>query len=198
LPLKKHTQVLYQTQGHWQPRSRLFSMTSCYTSNFYFLLATVLNPFLLKVTTFIQSKHSFIKVHIQNLLMLYSTTFIGSRRPQLRNLRYSNLLPTAAFQFTLTKQLSSLFSLNKTREDVIPLFYHTLVRFVEHISGKKFLFQFYPFLNQQVSTFYIIRYKSWIPRMSSYERRLGHKFFFWRSSTHNALKFYFTRCSIVR
>jgi len=152
--------VFYKTQNYLHPRSRLFSIVNYYTSNFYFLMSVVLNPFLLKVTTFIQSKHSFIKLHIQNLLMLYSTTFTGSKHPQLQNLRYSNLVPTAAFQFTLTKQLSSLFSLNKTREDIIPLFYHTLVRFVEHISGKKFLFQFYPFLNQQVSTFYIIRYKS--------------------------------------
>ena len=46
------------------------------------------------------------------------------------------------------------------------------------MSGKKFLFQFYPFLNQNITTPFIIRYKSWIPRMGSYERRLGHKFFF--------------------
>ena len=77
-----------------------------------------------------------------------------------KNLYYSNLVPAAPFRFFLTKQLSSLFSLNKIREDLIPLFYHTLIRFVEHTSGKKFLFQFYPFLNQQVQTFYIIRYKS--------------------------------------
>ena len=83
----------------------------------------------------------------------------GQNKPNL-NYSYSNLLPTTNFSTVLTKQLSSLFSLNKTREDIIPLFYHTLVRFVEHISGKKFLFQFYPFLNQNITTGFIIRYKS--------------------------------------
>ena len=73
---------------------------------------------------------------------------------------YSNITPQQTFNKVLTKQLSSLFSMNKIREDIIPFYYHTLVRFIEHCSGKKFLFQFYPFLHQNINLNYVIRYKS--------------------------------------
>lgn len=49
---------------------------------------------------------------------------------------------------------------------------------MEHCSGKKIFIQLYPFLNQNITYDYIVRYKAWITRMKSYERRLGHKFFF--------------------
>lgn len=48
---------------------------------------------------------------------------------------------------------------------------------MEHVSGKKCLFQFYPFVNNDISYEFFARYKKWLPRMSYYERRLGHKFF---------------------
>lgn len=110
--------------------------------------------------------------------LLTKNNFKANNSNTFKDLSSSNLLPHSKFVHILTKQISSLFSMNKIREDVVPLLYHTLIRFVEHITGKKFLLQFYPFLNQNVTKFYIIRYKSWIPRMGSYERRLGHKFFF--------------------
>jgi hypothetical protein len=94
------------------------------------------------------------------------------------NLSYTNLQPHKSFKYITSKKILSLFSTNKIREDVIPLYYNTLIRFMEHCSGKKIFIQLYPFLNQNVTYDYIVRYKSWITRMKSYERRLGHKFFF--------------------
>ena len=94
------------------------------------------------------------------------------------NLSYTNLQPHKSFNYITSKKILSLFSTNKIREDVIPMYYNTLVRFMEHCSGKKIFIQLYPFLNQNVAYDYIVRYKSWITRMKSYERRLGHKFFF--------------------
>jgi len=91
---------------------------------------------------------------------------------------YTNLQPHHEFRHIVLKKILSLFSTNKIREDIIPFYYNTLVRFMEHCSGKKILIQLYPFLNQNISYDYIVRYKSWITRMKSYERRLGHKFFF--------------------
>ena len=93
-------------------------------------------------------------------------------------IKNSNLLPHASFRHSLSKKLFSLFSTNKIREDFIPFYYNTLIRFMEHCSGKKVTLQIYPFLNQNVPYDFIVRYKSWITRMKSYERRLGHKFFF--------------------
>ena len=94
------------------------------------------------------------------------------------NLSYTNLQPHKSFSYITSKKILSLFSTNKIREDIIPLYYNTLIRFMEHCSGKKIFIQLYPFLNQNITYDYIVRYKSWITRMKSYERRLGHKFFF--------------------
>ena len=106
-----------------------------------------------------------------------SNRFLLSLRTDFNPL-YTNLQPHHEFKHIILKKILSLFSTNKIREDIIPFYYNTLVRFMEHCSGKKILIQLYPFLNQSISYDYIVRYKSWITRMKSYERRLGHKFFF--------------------
>ena len=159
--------------------TKSFNLNSKMFNNRYLLLMILLNPICYKINI-VLNKFSFkrLTANIIYANQLFQIQSKNSSRNLVSNFELSNLVPTKSFKLVLSKQLSSLFSLNKTREDVIPLFYHTLVRFVEHMSGKKFLFQFYPFLNQNVTTDYIIRYKSWIPRMGSYERRLGHKFFF--------------------
>jgi hypothetical protein len=76
------------------------------------------------------------------------------------NFDYSNLQPHKSFKYIISKKILSLFSTNKIREDVIPLYYNTLIRFMEHCSGKKIFLQLYPFLNQNVAYDYIVRYKS--------------------------------------
>lgn len=91
---------------------------------------------------------------------------------------HSNLLPSSSFSSTISKYVSSLHLHNKIREDFVPLYFHTLVRFVEAATGKRFILQFYPFLHQSIPLMTLIRYKQWIPKMKMYERRLGHKFFF--------------------
>ena len=136
-------------------------------SNINLLLLVIFNPIMFKVFKIWDMNKP--KNSIQTL---------NYRLNKLNLQPYSNITPQQTFNKVLTKQLSSLFSMNKIREDIIPFYYHTLVRFIEHCSGKKFLFQFYPFLHQNINLNYVIRYKSWIPRMGSYERRLGHKFFF--------------------
>ena len=121
-------------------------------SNFnhkFFLMLLFLNPIL------------FIQIRVNTLKFLLTSLFSISPQLQLyQQVNYSNLFPHKKFSYIFSKQLSSLFSMNKIREDIVPLIYHTLVRFVEHISGKKFLFQFYPFLNQNITKNYVIRYKS--------------------------------------
>ena len=93
------------------------------------------------------------------------------------NLFLSNILPSKCFKYTLTRKIYNRTVLNTTQEPFTPWYYHTLIRFLEHQSGKKSLFQFYPFVNNDVEPEYIARYKKWIPRLAYYERRLGHKFF---------------------
>ena len=131
----------------------------------YLALLYILNPWLLTPLT--QSLST-------NTIMLSFT-----KNLQLNsNFTYSNLQPHTCFNYIISKKILSLFSTNKIREDIIPLYYNTLIRFMEHCSGKKIFIQLYPFLNQNVTYDFVVRYKSWITRMKSYERRLGHKFFF--------------------
>lgn len=63
--------------------------------------------------------------------------------------------------------------------------------------GKRVILQFYPFMAQEVSKDFIVRYKLWIPRMSYYERKLGHRFFLEEAIHILHLGFYYKDCSII-
>ena len=89
----------------------------------------------------------------------------------------NNLIPHKLFSYTILKKVHTSFVQNKLLINIIPIYHSTLVRFMEHASGCQILIQFYTFVNQSVATTHIINYKLWIPRLTFYERRLGHKFF---------------------
>lgn len=94
-----------------------------------------------------------------------------------KNLFLSNLIPSQSFKYRLVRKIYNSTRLQAIQENLAPWYYNTLIRFMEHVSGKKCLFQFYPFVNNDISYEFFARYKKWLPRMSYYERRLGHKFF---------------------
>jgi hypothetical protein len=89
----------------------------------------------------------------------------------------TNLVPHHSFQKHFSKKVLNSFANRLFREDIIPYYQNTLIRFMEYCTGRKVLFQFYPFVNQHIDKSYMVRYKRWLPRMNFYERRLGHKFF---------------------
>ena len=94
------------------------------------------------------------------------------------HLRYkSNLVPHFAFNKSIAKTVLNSFSNKSFQTNLVPWYYNTLIRFMEDCSGKKVLFQFYPFINQEMTADFVARYRRWLPRMSSYERNLGHRFF---------------------
>ena len=88
-----------------------------------------------------------------------------------------NIIPNSNFKLKINKTifLSKRFFFFK--ENLIPWIYNNLIRFFEYTSGKKVFIQFYSSLNQDINLEFIILYKKWLPRLSSYERKLGHKFF---------------------
>lgn len=100
----------------------------------------------------------------------------SSRTQQSENLN-TNLIPHQAFNKVFTKKVLNSFANRLFRDDIIPLYQNTLIRFIEFCTGKKAMFQFYPFVNQHIDKTYMVRYKRWLPRMGFYERRLGHRFF---------------------
>jgi len=77
----------------------------------------------------------------------------------------------------MSKKVLNSFSNKSFQTNIVPWYYNTLIRFIEDCSGKKVLFQFYPFINQEMTLEFVARYRRWLPRMSSYERNLGHRFF---------------------
>lgn len=89
----------------------------------------------------------------------------------------NNLVPSKSVNFVINKEAYNLLAVHKLTKDLVPYYYHTLVRFMEHCSGKKAAFKFYPFVHQNVRRDFFVRYRIWMARMGFYERRLGHKFF---------------------
>lgn len=71
----------------------------------------------------------------------------------------------------------NFFANQSMRLNLIPWYYNTLIRFIEHTTGHKALVQFYPFIHQSLTKDAFIRYRRWLPRMGFYERKLGHRFF---------------------
>ena len=89
----------------------------------------------------------------------------------------SNLVPHYSFNKGMAKKVLNSFSNKSFQTNLVPWYYNTLIRFIEDCSGKKALFQFYPFINQEMTADFVARYRRWLPRMASYERNLGHRFF---------------------
>lgn len=89
----------------------------------------------------------------------------------------TNLLPSISFDKVIGKKIGAHYLSDKFSWNVTPLYYSTLIRFLENVSGNRSLIQVYPFLNQQLDNSWKTRYLSWIARMKSYERMLGRRFF---------------------
>ena len=127
-------------------------------------------------------------------LSTFDSMTVNERNLNLMSLEFfdnNNLLPSKSFKKVITKQAFDFFSSYKFYENVIPWYHNTLIRFFEHISGLKSLLQIYPFINQNITYDWIIRYRSWMPRMAFYERMLGHKFFLEEALHIIHLSFYY-------
>lgn len=112
----------------------------------------------------------------QNLNKICLTSLINLKFNEIKQIN-TNLVPNTTFKKSIKKKVLNSFSNKNFNENVIPWYLNTFVRFIEHCSGKKTLFQFYPFLAKSVLPEDTIRYKRWLPRMVFYERKLGHRFF---------------------
>ena len=148
------------------------------------LTQILFNPTLLKIASTVENYslykltlYTFNKMCSESLNKGSPGQILGNPNNKLVTIHLTNLQPHNKFKFTVFKKIYAFFANNKIRKNVIPLYYHTLIRFVENCSGKKTLLQFYPFVNQCIDKDFIVRYKIWLPRLNFYERRLGHKFF---------------------
>ena len=95
----------------------------------------------------------------------------------LINLTQTNLYPNFNFNYFFFKKINTFFNKKYVNLNFTPWYYNTLIRFIENFTGKKIIFQFFPYLSQEINKEFIIRYKLWLSKMKYYEQRLGHKFF---------------------
>ena len=72
---------------------------------------------------------------------------------------YNNLIPVVSLNKTVAKTVTNSFKNSFFQENVISWYHNTMIRFIEDCTGKKTLFQFYPFMNQDVSPDFVVRYK---------------------------------------
>jgi len=157
-----------------------FSETFNYT-NSQMLILFLSNPFFLKVIYNVSSYHK--KYYEKNNVVILKKLFgiFVNKLLNLSNLEKklmgSNIIPNKNFSYVINKRISSAVSNKSLKENFVPWYYHTIIRFIENCSGKKTIFQFYPFLNQEIDMDFMVRYQLWIPRMSFYQRLLGHRFF---------------------
>ena len=72
---------------------------------------------------------------------------------------HNNLMPSTSVRLNINKEAYNLLAVNKLMKRIVPFYYHTLVRFMEHCSGKKSIFKFYPFVHQNVKRDFFVRYR---------------------------------------
>ena len=126
------------------------------------LTHVLLNPTLFKITSTIENCNLYeLILHVLNKTNLtgLNKNVAGRGLSPGSVLQLTNLQPHNKFKFTIFKKIYAFFANNKIHKNIIPLYYHTLIRFVENCSGKKTLLQFYPFVNQCINKDFIIRYK---------------------------------------
>ena len=127
------------------------------------LLLFLINHFFFKYTYFTLSNFSYSQVKpITNFF---------------KALPIDNLLPSIHFNHKISKILHVSSANMFLKENVIPWVYNNLIKFIEFCSGKKVLIQIYSFVNQWLDVNFALLYKRWVIRLSSYERKLGHRFF---------------------
>lgn len=116
------------------------------------LLLFIKNPVLSKLFVSYRTHTELFSMYTR-MYSLYSLRY--GDLPQLA----SNVLPTKHFDYYFSKKIGDLNSYKEYDSNIIPWYYHTLIRFIESVSGYRSLLQFYPFMFQEVHKDFITRYK---------------------------------------
>lgn len=111
------------------------------------------------------------------LLGRYNNARHFLRSLNLSNDDYTNIYPVPSFRKRVAKRVKKYVTSSILRLNITPWYHNTLIRFFEHCSGNKVLLQYNLSVANQVDSQSILMYKRWMPRMASYERKLGHRFF---------------------
>jgi hypothetical protein len=139
-----------------------------HTSHIQTLLTFILNPVLLSLMAIGFGFQPQLGLS-QNIKILSSRSFTNVLFYKIRNnstrsnprgmFSDNNLVPNKSINFVVNKEAYNLLAVHKLVKDLVPYYYHTLVRFMEHCSGKKAAFKFYPFVHQNVRRDFFVRYR---------------------------------------
>ena len=108
-------------------------------------------------------------------------TNVGSYLTRLHRAPLSvvtSINPSVTFNRSIVQFLRPGTSGSNFKKDNGYWFGLTMVRFVENVIKHKVLYQHTSFLSSSIPLNYKLLYKKWSDRMKSYERNLGHRFFF--------------------
>jgi hypothetical protein len=152
-----------------QPYPKLLTKNGSnnYVGNLNTFIWLIQNPLLFKEIfneSFLYQQSTIINKPKINPIRIHSviTFFLKNFSPKFKIFKkiiLSNIKPDKNFRLVFFKKILTSSNLKKIHLNFIPFYYNTLVRFMEYISGKKTLIQFYPFINQSVTNDWIIRYK---------------------------------------
>lgn len=158
--------------------------------NNYLLHLFLINPFVFKM--YLPTGNGLNTRGILNFFR-YINSYFNKRGPIFtEKINFNlNLTPDKVFTYRNFRHVFNLSDTDNFRLLVTPWYYNTVIRFLEFFSGKKVLIQFYHFLSQNLDLNYIILYRTWLPRMRYYERKLGHRFFLEESIHIMHLSFFF-------
>lgn len=91
--------------------------------------------------------------------------------------RFTNILASDSFVYELQRRLVKSFESSVWSAKVNPWYLNTLVRFMEHCSGKKVLLKLNPVIENSLTYTDIAKCNMWLTRVSGFQKLLGPKFF---------------------
>jgi hypothetical protein len=152
--------------NYLSPTLRLTKISG--SSHVQTILLFILNPLLLSLIMLglgYQTKRNSPHLNKMSSVSLFTKSLLYKidQHPSSNNsygiFTHNNLMPSSSVHLKINKEAYNLLALNKLMKRIVPFYYHTLVRFMEHCSGKKSIFKFYPFVHQNVKRDFFVRYR---------------------------------------
>jgi hypothetical protein len=93
------------------------------------------------------------------------------------NFFLNNINKANSFSFILKKKIIKTFSYKKFDTSFTPTYTNSLVRFLEHCTGKKVLLKFFFFIQNFLTLFERTRCIIWAQKLQNFQKTIGHGFF---------------------
>lgn len=131
-----------------------------------------------KKTSLIQSRNSIVSAELGVFALLTSRQLVSSNIFLSRSLlSYNNNLSNLVVRFFKFNFFNKNLKYYSLQADITPWIEKTVNSFISSVTGMRSLIQFYPFLSSEIDSTSAALYRNWLPRLSYYQKRLGHRFF---------------------